>query len=58
MKIKSKLLLKPEDFEPSFKGWKIDGIFNPAAIRMKNKKIFLCVRIAESSPEHIKMFYG
>ncbi len=47
MEIKDKLLLKPEDFKPSFKDWSIDSIFNPAAIRLPNKKIMLYVRVAE-----------
>ncbi len=42
-----KLLLKSEDFKPSLRGVKIDGIFNPAAIRLPNKKIILYVRVAE-----------
>ncbi len=54
MKIRDKLLLKPGVFKPSFDGWKIDGIFNPGAIR-KGKEIILYVRVAESSPGHLKM---
>ena len=42
-----KLLLKPEDFTPSLKGMDVEGAFNPAAIRLPNKKIMLYVRIAE-----------
>jgi beta-1,2-mannobiose phosphorylase / 1,2-beta-oligomannan phosphorylase len=49
MKIIDKLLLKPEDFKPSFKGWSIEGVLNPAAIRLENKKIALFVRIAEKA---------
>jgi predicted GH43/DUF377 family glycosyl hydrolase len=47
MKIQEKLLLKPEDFSPYFKNWRIEGIFNPAAIRRKDGKIILLVRTAE-----------
>ena len=47
MKIETKLLLKPEDFKPSFDSFKIEGVFNPAAVRLPNKKIFLYVRVAE-----------
>ncbi len=46
---KDKLLLKRDDFKPSFKGWDVKGVLNPAAIRLPNKKIILFVRIAESS---------
>ncbi len=52
MKILKKLLLKKNDFKPSFANWKIEGVFNPAAIRMENKKIFLYARVAESSENH------
>ena len=49
MRFKSKLLLKPDTFKPSFKDWKIEGAFNPAAVRLQDKKIALYVRIAESA---------
>ncbi len=49
MVFKTKLLLKPEDFKPSFNDWEIKGVLNPAAIRLPNKKIMLYVRIAESA---------
>lgn len=52
MIIKDKLLLKPEDFKPSFPEWHIDGVLNPAAVRMGNKKIFLYARIAEHHVPH------
>jgi len=48
MRIKDKLLLTPKNFVPSFRTWKIDGVLNPAAVRMRNKKILLYVRVAES----------
>jgi len=48
MNIEEKLLLKPKDFKPSFKKWKIEGVLNPAAIRLSNKKIMLIARVAES----------
>ena len=47
MKIQEKLLLKPKDFNKGSKGKKIDGVFNPAAVRMKDGRIFLFVRVAE-----------
>ncbi len=50
-----KLLLKPEDFKPSVKNWTINGIFNPGAIRRKDNKIILYVRVAERSPQHKTM---
>lgn len=44
---KDKLLLKTGDFNPSLRAVKIDGIFNPAAIRLPNNEIMLYVRVAE-----------
>lgn len=40
--------MAPEFFNPYFKDWKIEGVFNPGAIRRKDKKIELFVRIAET----------
>lgn len=51
MEVKDKLLLTPEDFKPSFRNWKIEGVLNPSAVRLKNKKIMLYVRVAESHKE-------
>lgn len=48
MKIINKLLLTPKNFKPSFEELEIDGVLNPAAIRLPNKKIVLYVRVAES----------
>ena len=50
--INGKLLLSPEDFVPSLKSWKIEGVLNPAAHRLPNGKIVLYVRIAESTEQH------
>ncbi len=50
-----KLLLSPEDFKPSFEDWVIDGVLNPAAVRLDNGKIVLYVRVAESSPPRGKV---
>lgn len=47
MKILEKVLLRPRDFKPSLKNWKIEGIFNPGAIRTADKKIVLYVRVSE-----------
>ncbi len=44
----NKVLITPKDIEPSFKNWKVIGTFNPGAVRLKNKKIALFVRVAES----------
>ena len=45
---RDKLLLQPKDFTPSFTDWTVEGILNPAAIRLPNKKIMLYARVAES----------
>ncbi|MEM0465378.1 MAG: glycosidase [Candidatus Pacearchaeota archaeon] len=47
MKVKEKLLLRPNDFKPYFKNWKIEGVFNPGAIRDKENRVILFVRVAE-----------
>jgi len=49
MKIIDKLLLKPEDFQPSFSDWEIKGVLNPGAVRLPDKRILLYVRVAESA---------
>jgi len=54
MEIKDKLLLTPQHFRPTFTEWIIEGVLNPAAIRMLNGKIMLMVRVAESSRRHRK----
>lgn len=51
MKIKQKLLLTPKDIKPSFKGWQVEGVLNPAAVRLPNKKIILYARVAEIQDE-------
>ena len=50
--IKNKLLVNPKDIKPSFKNWKVKGVINPAAVRLKNKKILLFARVAEQSHLH------
>jgi len=52
--IEEKLLLKPGDFKPSFTGWNVEGVLNPAAVRLPNKKIMLLARIAESTGKNHK----
>ncbi|MAF36538.1 hypothetical protein CL622_05480 [archaeon] len=46
-----KLLLTSKLFSPSFDKWVVVGAFNPAAVRLPNKKIMLYVRVAESFPK-------
>lgn len=57
MKSIDKLLLKPSDFKPYFRNWKINGIFNPGAIRQKDGKIVLYVRVAERFVSKNKLEY-
>ncbi|MBS3168709.1 glycosidase [Candidatus Woesearchaeota archaeon] len=45
----SKLLIKPLDFEPSFKDWKVIGTLNPAAVRMNDDRVTLYIRVAEQA---------
>jgi len=47
--IYSKLLIKPLDFEPSFKDWKVIGTLNPAAVRMNDDRVALYIRVAEQA---------
>ena len=47
LEYKNKLLLRTGDFVTSLKRMKIDGIFNPAAVRLDNGDIILYVRVAE-----------
>lgn len=47
---KEKLLLVPDSFKPSSSSRVVEGVMNPAAIRLPNKKILLYVRVAESYP--------
>ncbi len=47
--MEEKLLLKPNDFKPSFNDWIVKGVLNPAAVRLPDKRIVLYLRIAEST---------
>lgn len=47
-----KLLLSPKDVKPSFRGWQVRGILNPAAVRLPNRKVMLLARVAETSHQH------
>jgi predicted GH43/DUF377 family glycosyl hydrolase len=49
MNADQKLLLSPKDVKPSFRGWKVKGVLNPAAVRLPNRKIMLLARVAETS---------
>ncbi|PIZ83035.1 hypothetical protein COX97_01855 [Candidatus Pacearchaeota archaeon CG_4_10_14_0_2_um_filter_05_32_18] len=49
---KTKILLTPEDFKPSFAKWSILGVFNPGAVRLPNGKIMMYVRISEEGIKH------
>jgi len=55
--IKKKPLLKPGDFKPSFKDWKINGVLNPGGVRGKDGRICLYVRVAETPVGKKKDFY-
>jgi beta-1,2-mannobiose phosphorylase / 1,2-beta-oligomannan phosphorylase len=46
--MKSKILLEPGDFKPTFLDWEVHGALNPGGVRLKNKKILLYVRVAEA----------
>ena len=48
MEKERKLLLTSEDVKPSFNSWNVEGVLNPAAVRMSNKKIILYARVAET----------
>lgn len=50
MKAIEKVLVKPADVKPSFSGWSVVGVFNPAAARMRDGRIVLFARVAEMPP--------
>jgi predicted GH43/DUF377 family glycosyl hydrolase len=47
LNLKSKILIKPEDIKPSSDKFEVIGVFNPGAVRIKNGKIILYVRVME-----------
>ena len=53
MNIEAKTILTPEDIKPTKKLFRVRGVLNPAAVRLKNNKIMLFARIAET-PFHGK----
>ena len=48
MDIKTKLLVRPEEIRPTIKAFRVRGVFNPAAVRLPDKKILLFARVAET----------
>lgn len=52
--MKVKLLIQPKDIKPSFPEWKVVSTINPAAIRRKDGKILMYVRVAEQDEKHLK----
>ena len=56
MSIETKLLVKPEDLNPSFPNWSIKGVMNPAAIRLPDNKIALFARVAERPTRKGRLF--
>ncbi|MBU0662407.1 MAG: glycosylase [Candidatus Diapherotrites archaeon] len=56
MKTNAKLLLTPSQIMPSMKSMRVRGVFNPGAVRLKNKKIMLFARVAETPYHDDKTF--
>ena len=52
--MKPKLLIQPKDIKPSFPKWKVVGVINPGAIRRKDGKILMYVRVAEQDEKHTR----
>ena len=57
MRITDKLLITPKDIEPSFSEWKVQGVFNPAAVRLPDGKILLMARAAEAHLHNEKVIH-
>ena len=57
MRITDKLLITPKDIEPSFSEWKVQGVFNPAAVRLPDGKILLMARVAEAHLHNEKVIH-
>ncbi len=51
MKIEAKTLVTPDMVKPTRKDFRMRGVFNPSAIRLKNGKVLLYARVAET-PKH------
>ncbi|MFH1224266.1 MAG: hypothetical protein V1676_00500 [Candidatus Diapherotrites archaeon] len=56
MDAKATLVVTPEQVMPSLKSMRVRGVFNPAAVRLKNKKILLFARVAETPYHDEKTF--
>ncbi len=57
--IKDKILIRPEDIKPSSKKFDILGVLNPAAVRLKDGRILLYVRVIErlKKTSDLKYYY-
>jgi predicted GH43/DUF377 family glycosyl hydrolase len=51
MKITTKLLLTTHDIVPTKRNFRVRGVFNPAGVRLQDKRILLYARVAET-PKH------
>jgi len=51
MKIEAKTLVGPDEIKPTKPIMRVRGVFNPAAVRLPNRKIMLYARVAET-PRH------
>ncbi len=49
--MRGKLLLNPDDIQPSFPDWEVKGILNPAAVK-KDGRVNLFARVAEAPINH------
>jgi len=52
-RLENRLLLTPNDLTPSARGFRALGVFNPGAVRYRNKVILL-IRVAEMPEEKPK----
>lgn len=49
--MRESLLLSPKDIAPSYPGWTVKSIINPAAIRLPDRHILMYARVAEAAPQ-------
>lgn len=56
MRTNARLLLTPNEIVPTLKTFRVRGVFNPAAVRLPNKKILLFARVAETPYHNDKTF--
>ncbi|HLD07056.1 MAG TPA: glycosidase [Candidatus Nanoarchaeia archaeon] len=45
------LLLTPKDILPSYPGWTVKSVINPAVIRLPDRHILMYARVAEAAPQ-------